>query len=51
MAGTIYYTEIPKICNKYGLSGADLSNFNIDRSDFLEKYIQNKGKNFIFGEF
>ncbi|KAL4507159.1 hypothetical protein ABPG72_001952 [Tetrahymena utriculariae] len=44
MAGTIYYTDIPKIKTKFGKQGGDLTQINIDKTPILFEYIKNRQK-------
>ncbi|KAL4460384.1 hypothetical protein ABPG74_000135 [Tetrahymena malaccensis] len=44
MAGTIYYTDIPKIKTKFGKQGDELTQINIDKTPILCEYIKNRQK-------
>lgn len=35
MAGTIYYTDVPKVRTKFGKIGEELTTFNLDKSELL----------------
>ena len=54
MAGTVYYTTIPKRKHTHGCSGSELTQLNFDKSSILKEIIEkieNKNYKLLFGEF
>lgn len=42
MAGTIYYTDLPKVRSKFGKKGEEITSLNLDKSPILKEYISNR---------